>query len=150
MINYEIDCPFEIGDTVYVKTIEDEYAEIECPFCHGFGEYNTGIKINPATQYKNPTYAEKRRTSGLPQDKAEWVIGCKTCGGRGKIRQFVDYKVCYHKGTLAGVWELHSSGWRSIVYKVELDDGNEKHIEGRCILTEEQYTALAKQGGVSQ
>lgn len=129
MINFTIDCPFDVGDTVYIKTKTDKYAEIECPFCHGKSEYNTGIKI---------------RLGYI--DFIDWVVKCRTCEGSGKLQKRIGVVECYEKGKITDRVVPHSTlGWQGYEFWIELENGRSKYVDGENILTEEQYAGIAKE-----
>ena len=135
MITVEIDCPFSVGDLVYIKKKEYETAEIECPFCHGNSKYDTGIKIKDIGKYKNIDSEEI-----IP-----WIITCDTCGGTGKISKLTDVHYKYYLAKLTGIYKMSNiTNWRDCIYTyVNLANEEECNIEGRNILTKEEYRRIA-------
>lgn len=109
MINYQIDVPFSIGDTVWVRKESEVYHTIECPFCHGKSIYDTGLRR--VRHYKNSSVNEP------------WIIECETCKGYGTISAQVNSNVAWHKATLKGIREMHGFV-PHIVYDVEYEDGS--------------------------
>ena len=97
MIELKFDSPFGIGDEVWVRTYEDIYTEIECPFCHGNPEYDTGITMLKGYGIMTPIKREP------------WIIRCKTCGGNGKINAWTDKNHKCLRGKIVGVDDLHGS-----------------------------------------
>ena len=119
MINYEINVPFGIGDTVWIKDEKFKRITLPCPFCHGNPEYNTGY---------NTVKFVKMQYLVTP-----WVLKCGTCSGTGEVSTTTGKIVTWREAVVKGVHQIH--GWmQDTVYDITYkDDGTDGTATGREI-----------------
>jgi len=144
MIETTIDCPFSIGDTVYIHETKDEYHEIECPFCHGDVTRDTGLM---QIDYPRKMYYRKEDERLSP-----WILTCKTCEGTGVVQSLARHVDTYKKGILKGIHNFHGGGWAWIEYEVDMisEDGTiiPRVFSSASIYTEEKYKKMVENGQV--
>lgn len=133
MINYEINVPFSIGDTVWVKKERIAYNQIECPFCKGHSYCDTGLtKIT----YVNSV-----------MHREPWIIECKTCNGTGKISELSSIDAEWKRATVTGIYKMNCYE-PDILYYVNYENTEDiDAVAGRDIYVNNPKEANKPEGG---